>query len=68
MSCLRSRLRVSHVEISELSAQYVLSELGPELNTFPNAAALAAWAGFCPGNNESAGKRKSGRSPVTKHT
>jgi transposase len=56
------------VEISELSAQYVLSELGPELNTFPNAAALAAWAGFCPGNNESAGKRKSGRSPVTKHT
>ena len=53
--------------ISELSAQYVLSELGPELDTFPNAAALAAWAGLCPGNNESAGKRKSGRSPVTKH-
>lgn len=53
--------------ISELSAQYVLSELGPELDTFPSAAALAAWAGLCPGNNESAGKRKSGRSPVTKH-
>ena len=53
--------------ISELSAQYVLSELGPELDTFPNAAALAAWAGLCPGKNESAGKRKSGRSPVTKH-
>lgn len=53
--------------ISELSAQYVLSELGPELDAFANAAALASWAGLCPGNNESAGKRKSGRSPVSKH-
>jgi hypothetical protein len=53
--------------IGELSAQYVLSELGPELDTFPNPAALASWAGLCPGNNESAGKRHSGRSPVKKH-
>ena len=53
--------------IGELSAQYILSELGPELDTFPNAAALASWAGLCPGNNESAGKRHSGRSPVKKH-
>jgi len=53
--------------ISELSAQYVLSELGQELETFPSSAALASWAGLCPGNNESAGKRKSGRSPVKKH-
>lgn len=53
--------------INELSAQYVLSELGPELDTFPSAAAMASWAGLCPGNNESAGKRKSGRSPVKKH-
>jgi transposase len=53
--------------INTLSAQYILSELGPELITFPNAASLASWAGLCPGNNESAGKRKSGRSPVHKH-
>ncbi|MCI5131669.1 MAG: IS110 family transposase [Candidatus Electrothrix sp. EH2] len=53
--------------IGELSAQYILSELGPELDTFPHAAALASRAGLCPGNNESAGKRHSGRSPVKKH-
>jgi len=53
--------------INKLSSQYILSELGPELNTFSNAGALASWAGLCPGNNESAGKRKSGRSPVRKH-
>lgn len=53
--------------INELSAQYILSELGPELDEFANAAALASWAGLCPGNNESAGKRRSGRSPVKKH-
>jgi len=53
--------------INELSAQYILSELGPELDTFSSAGALASWAGLCPGNNESAGKRKSGRSPVHKH-
>ena len=53
--------------INTLSAQYILSGLGPELTTFPNAASLASWAGLCPGNNESAGKRKSGRSSVRKH-
>jgi len=53
--------------INELSAQYILSELGPELNTFATTGALASWSGLCPGNNESAGKRKSGRSPVHKH-
>ena len=53
--------------VNELSAQYVLSELGPNLDTFADASALASWAGLCPGNNESAGKRRSGRSPVRKH-
>ena len=53
--------------INELSAQYVLSELGPDLATFADASSLASWTGLCPGNNESAGKRRSGRSPVRKH-
>lgn len=53
--------------INEVSAQYVLGELGPTLNDFANSGALASWSGLCPGNNESAGKRKSGKSPVRKH-
>ena len=53
--------------INEVSAQYVLSELGSTLKDFANSEALASWAGLCPGNNESAGKRKSGKSPVRKH-
>ncbi len=53
--------------INELSAQYVLGELGPTLEEFPEASSLASWAGLCPGNNESAGKRRSGKSPVRKH-
>jgi len=53
--------------INEVSAQYVLSELGPSLTDFATSGSLASWSGLCPGNNESAGKRKSGKSPVRKH-
>jgi len=48
--------------IGSSSAHAIFAELGPEpTKVFPNAASLAAWAGVCPGNNESAGKRRSGR-------
>lgn len=50
--------------ISEISAHALLSEISDTLDQFQSAASLAAWAGLCPGNNESAGKRHSGRSPV----
>ncbi|MEA1970781.1 MAG: IS110 family transposase [Thermodesulfobacteriota bacterium] len=53
--------------ISNVSACDILAELGPDLSGFRKDAALASWSGLCPGNNESAGKRKSGRSPVRKH-
>lgn len=53
--------------ISDVSACDILAEIGPTLDSFPTDTALVSWSGLCPGNNESAGKRKSGRSPVRKH-
>jgi transposase len=53
--------------ISEVAAATIISEIGPTLEEFPSAGHLASWAGLCPGNNQSAGKRKSGHSPVHKH-
>jgi transposase len=50
--------------ISEVSAHAILSEIGPGLEAFPSAAALASWCGLSPGNNQSGGKRFSGRSRV----
>jgi transposase len=42
------------------SAQNVIAEIGPDMNQFPTDDQLCSWAKICPGNNESAGKRKSG--------
>ena len=53
--------------ISDVSSCDILAEVGPTLDTFPTDTALVSWSGLCPGNNESAGKRKSGRSHVRKH-
>ncbi len=47
--------------IDRTGAGAVLAEIGPDIAVFGNAHRLAAWAGLCPGNNESAGKRRSGR-------
>lgn len=47
--------------IKKDAAASILAEIGADMNTFASAGRLSSWAGVCPGNNESAGKHKSGR-------
>jgi len=47
--------------IDRMGAAMLLVELGTDMQSFGSAERLASWVGICPGNNESAGKRKSGK-------
>ena len=47
--------------IAEQVAQNIIGEIGVDMSRFPTADHLSSWAGMCPGNNESAGKRISGK-------
>jgi transposase len=47
--------------VSDLAAQVIVSEIGTDMSRFPTAGHLVSWAGLCPRNDESAGKRRSTR-------
>ena len=47
--------------IDQMGAAMLLVEIGDDMSAFGSPAKLASWAGVCPGNNESAGKKKSGK-------
>lgn len=47
--------------VQRRTAEVIIAETGGDMTAFPTAKHLASWAGVCPGNDESAGKRRSGR-------
>lgn len=47
--------------IGNTSAQTIISVISTDMSRFPTAAHISSWAGMCPGDNQSAGKRKSGK-------
>jgi transposase len=49
--------------VGQRTAENVLAETGFDMRVFLSADHLASWTGICPGNNESAGKRRSGKTP-----
>ena len=50
--------------VGERGAKALLAETGTDMSRFPTHKHLASWAGQCPGNHESAGKRRSGKTPA----
>lgn len=56
------RARVQTIPgVKQRTAENLLAEIGVDMGRFPTAGNLTSWAGICPGNNETAGKRRRGR-------
>jgi transposase len=47
--------------VARRTAEVIVAELGDDMTRFPTAGHAASWTGLCPGTNESAGKRRNGR-------
>ena len=47
--------------LGKRSSEIILAEIGQDMKRFPTAGHISSWAGVCPGNNESTGKRRSGK-------
>ena len=57
----KAELLTTITGVAKRNSQVILAELGPDMSRFPTDRHAASWVAICPGNDESAGKRRSGR-------
>jgi transposase len=58
----RARDRLATITgVGKRAAETIIAEIGTDMTEFPTAGHLASWAGCCPGNNRTGGKRRSGK-------